>query len=229
MATTLHEAHEEERRALGIIAGGAGVKTVGGIAVAVLAILALIGVIPRMLIEISGIVFGAAMLLEGISIGSEYRKLAQWVAETRSERIEVGGGTGIEILVGVAAIAMGVLSLLGIAASSLMPALIITGGAGLILAAGTLEGMKDLRLMADSSSDVARRVSHDSMGGGAALEVLGGVAAVVLGILSLVMLPAFAAEGTGTLPQVGMLVLGLATAAGGGVLAGRSTVLYRDA
>jgi hypothetical protein len=229
MATTLHEAHEEERRALGIIAGGAGVKTVGGIAVAVLAILALIGIIPRMLIEISGIVFGAAMLLEGISIGSEYRKLAQWVAETRSERIEVGGGTGIEILVGVAAIAMGVLSLLGIAASSLMPALIITGGAGLILAAGTLEGMKDLRLMADSSSDVARRVSHDSMGGGAALEVLGGVAAVVLGILSLVMLPAFAAEGTGTLPQVGMLVLGLATAAGGGVLAGRSTVLYRDA
>jgi hypothetical protein len=229
MATTLHEAHEEERRALGIIAGGAGVKTVGGIAVAVLAILALIGIIPRMLIEISGIVFGAAMLLEGISIGSEYRKLAQWVAETRSERIEVGGGTGIEILVGVAAIAMGVLSLLGIAASSLMPALIITGGAGLILAAGTLEGMKDLRLMADSSSDVARRVSHDSMGGGAALEVLGGVAAVVLGILSLVMLPAFAAEGTGTLPQVGMLVLGLATAAGGGVLAGRSTVLYRHA
>jgi hypothetical protein len=229
MATTLHEAHEEERRALGIIAGGAGVKTVGGIAVAVLAILALIGIIPRMLIEISGIVFGAAMLLEGISIGSEYRRLAQWVAETRSERIEVGGGTGIEILVGVAAIAMGVLSLLGIAASSLMPALIITGGAGLILAAGTLEGMKDLRLMADSSSDVARRVSHDSMGGGAALEVLGGVAAVVLGILSLVMLPAFAAEGTGTLPQVGMLVLGLATAAGGGVLAGRSTVLYRDA
>lgn len=231
MATTVHENHfaADERHAMGVVAGGAGIKAAGGIVTAVLAILALVGVIPAALVAISGIVFGLAMLLEGISIAREYRKLARWLAETKSEQIEVGGGTGIEILVGVAAIAMGVLTLLGVAASSLMPALIITGGAGLILAAGTLQGLKDLNLMAGNSSDLALRVSHNSMAGGAALEILGGTAAVVLGILSLTILPAIAAEGMGTLPQVGMLVLGLATAAGGGALARQSKAVYRHA
>lgn len=230
MATTAHtHVAADDHRAMGIIAGGAGMKTIGGIAVAVLAILAIIGLIPAVLTAIAGIVFGAAMLLEGISIGAEYNKIARWVADTEAERVEVSGGTGVEMLVGIAAIAMGILSLIGIAAPILIPALIITGGVGLILSAGTLQRLDDLRLITIGPTSVsARRVAHESMVGGTMSDVLGGIAAMVLGILSLVMIAPMAAEGMGILPQVGMLVLGVASAIAGGALTGKSTTLYRN-
>jgi hypothetical protein len=231
MATSIQPGHAagEDRTAMGVVAGGAGMKTLAGLGVAVLAILALVGIIPITLIAIAGIVFGVAMLFEGISIATEYQKIAQWLTETSAERIEIGGGTGVEIIVGLAAIAMGILALLGIAAPTLMPALIITGGAGLLLSAGSMQRLNDLHLATGGRSESARRLAHDAMTGGTITQTLGGIAAIVLGILSLVMLTGAEAESLGTFPQVGMLVLGIATAASGGALLGKSTMLYKSA
>lgn len=229
MQTIVHPAniHNEERKAVKVVAGGAMLKTVGGIAVAVLAILALIGLIPAALVAIGGIVFGLALLLEGLSITSQYNQLAYQVAVDRSERIEVGGGGGVELFVGLAAIALGILSLLGVAASVLIPALIIAGGVGLILSAGSLQRLNDLNLSFFVQSDLGRSVSRNSMVGGEVAQVLGGIGAVVLGILSLVIIAPTAAEGFGTLPQVGLLVLGVASAISGAALAGKTTHEYR--
>lgn len=228
MQTIVHPAatHFSDRRATGIIAGGATLKTFGGIAVAILAILALIGLIPAVLVAIGGIVFGAAILLEGLSITSQYNQLAHQIAIDRSERVEVGGSGGVELLVGLAAIALGILSLLGVAAPVLIPALIIAGGVGLILSAGSLQRLNDLNLSLLVDSDLGRRIGRNSMMGGEVAQVLGGLGAVVLGILSLVIIAPTAAEGFGTLPQVGLLVLGVASAISGAALAGKTTHEY---
>jgi hypothetical protein len=226
-ATTHGEFETQERRAAALTAGGSGLKTIGGIAVVALAVLALIGVVPALLSAIAGIVFGAAMLLEGLAISSEYSTLARYVASGRSEIAEFGGGLGVEMLVGVAAIALGVLTLLGIDASTLLPALIIAGGAGLMLSAGTMQRLNDLQLATSGHDDMARRVTHEAMTGAVAAETLGGIAAVVLGILALVATAPAAAAGFGTLPQVGLLVLGVATVFSGGALAGKATRFYR--
>ena len=228
MQTIVHPAatHFSDRRATGIIAGGATLKTFGGIAVAILAILALIGLIPAVLVAIGGIVFGAAILLEGLSITSQYNQLAHQIAIDRSERVEVGGSGGVELLVGLAAIALGILSLLGVAAPVLIPALIIAGGVGLILSAGSLQRLNDLNLTRFVDSDLGRSIGRNSMMGGEVAQVLGGLGAVVLGILSLVIIAPTAAEGFGTLPQVGLLVLGVASAISGAALAGKTTHEY---
>lgn len=215
-----------EPRVLATLAASSGFRTVGGIAVAVLAILALIGVIPRILMAIAGIVFGAAMLLEGLGITGEYRKLARWLADTSSERFEFAGGLGIEVSVGVAAIALGVLALVGVEPATLIPVLIIAGGAGLVMAVGTVQRLHDLRLTTMGVSDMGRRLHNEWVAGGAIVQTLGGIAALVLGILSLIWAGTTPA-GYGTLAEIGMICLGVAAAIGGGAIAGKSTMLYR--
>lgn len=210
------------------MASGSGVATIAGIAVAVLAILSLIGVIPRILLPIAGIVFGIAMVFESVGITGEHRKLGRWLAETSSERVEFGGGVGVEAAVGIAAVALGILALIGVASTTLMPILVLAGGAGLMIAVGTVYRLHDLQLSSLSASDFGRRLRHESMAGAAAVETLTGLAALVLGILALVStVPA--AGGYGLLAEIGMICLGVGVAIGGGALAGRSTMLYHRA
>jgi hypothetical protein len=216
----------EAPQALAVVAASSGVKTVGGIAVAVLAILALLGVIPAILMPIAGIVFGVAMLIEGLGITSEYRKLGRWLTDTSSEPVELAGGTGIEVAVGVAAIVLGILALVGIAPATLIPVLVIVGGAGLMIAVGTVHRLSDLQLMTAGASDFGRRLRHESMAGAALVQTISGIAALVLGILALIW-GGTTASGYGLLAQIGMICLGVAAAIGGGAIAGRSTMLYR--
>lgn len=214
-----------DARVTGMIATGSGVKSIGGLVVAALAILSLIGLIPRILMPIAGIVFGVAMLFEGLMVSGEYNRLAGWLVDTTSERVELAGGSGVEVLVGLAAIALGILALVGLSPETLISALIIAGGAGLMMSAGTLHRLNDLQLMTNRASDFGRRLRHESMTSAAIAQMLGGIAALVLGILSLLAVGAT----YGTLAEVGMIVLGVAAAIGGGALAGKATMLYRHA
>jgi hypothetical protein len=214
-------------QAFGIVAAGSGLKTIGGIAVAALAILALVGVIPAILMPIAGIVFGVAMLLEGFSITGEYRKLARWLVDTKSERIELAGGSAVELAVGAAGIVLGILALLSVVPAVLIPVLIVAGGAGLMLAVGAVHRLNDLQLMSVGASDFGRRLRSETMAGAAMVEAMAGLGALVLGILSLVLGSAALAPGFGSLAQIGMICLGVGAAIGGGAIAGRSTMLYR--
>jgi hypothetical protein len=221
---------QERRRAtsrtMPIITASSSLTTGGGVVVAVLAILALIGVIPRIMMSIAGIVFGIAMLAEGLGIAGEYRKLGRWLAEARSERVELAGGTGIEVAVGFAAIVLGILALIGVAAATLIPVLVIAGGVGLMIAVGTLHRVNDLKLTSMGASDFGRVLHHESVSGAGIVETFGGLAAVVLGILALVWNGTTPA-GYGLLAEIGLICLGVAVAIGGFAISGRSMMLYR--
>ncbi len=198
--------------------GGVALEAVGGLATMALGILALVGVLPVLLTEIGGIVFGASMLVAGIAIAGAWSRLTHAAAQTRNETVQAGGGAGVEMVVGVAGIALGVLSLLGVTPHILMPALIIAGGIGLLLSAGTPQQLNDLRMINAGTSYETRRIVHESVRSSAVAQALGGLAAVVLGILGLVL-----ATGLpfGTLTEIGIIVLGLSVAISGGALTGK--------
>jgi len=227
MQTAMHtDEVSSERRAHGLAAGGSMLESVGGLAVVVLAILALAGVAPAILTAIAGIVFGASMLVEGSSISGEYARLSLRAPQTAGQALEMEGGSGIEVVVGIATVALGILSLIGISASSLLPVLVITGGVGLILSAGTMQRLNDLNMVAGYRSIEMHHVNHGMLTGAAAAQTLAGIAAAVLGILSLVAIPAANAAGSGSLPQVGMLVLGAAIALSGGAIGSKMSRIY---
>jgi hypothetical protein len=87
--------------------GGLAIESIAVLAVMVLAILALVGVLPALLTTVSDIVFAATMLVAGIAIAGAWTRLTAIVARTRGETIEAEGGAGVEMLVGLAAVALG--------------------------------------------------------------------------------------------------------------------------
>jgi hypothetical protein len=95
-----------------------------------------------------------------------------------------------------------------------------------MMAVATVHRLNDLRLTSMGVSDFGRSLHSEWLAGGAIVQALGGLSALVLGILSLVWAGTTAA-GYGTLSEIGMICLGVAAAIGGGAIAGRSTMLYR--
>lgn len=216
----------DARSASAVVAGGSAIEAVGGIAVAVLTILALAGVIPAVLTSIAGIVFGVSLFIEGLSIAGEYTQISERASEARSGPVEFGGGVGVEVLVGLATTALGILSLIGVDAAALLPALIITGGVGLVLSAGTMQRLNDLRMMTGDHGEATRRVAAYAVTGTAVAQTLGGVAAIVLGILALTATSPFEAAGYGAMPQVGLLALGISIALSGGAVTGKMAHIF---
>ena len=83
----------------------------GGIATIVLAIIGLSGVKPDILASIATIVFGAALLIQGGAMLSEF---AEMEVTPDAHVATGGGGLSALFLVGVGGIVLGVLALLGV-------------------------------------------------------------------------------------------------------------------
>ena len=122
-----------EHRSLG---SGMAAESVGGVAGVVLGILALVGVAPAVLLPVAAIVFGAALLIgsganrdlnryaSGPWSGAQPHKLARQAATA---------ATGGQALVGVGAMALGVLAVIGLSPVVLtLVALLSIGGATLM-------------------------------------------------------------------------------------------------
>ena len=206
------------RGARAVEAGGAATESMGGVAVIVLAILALIGVAPRILNPVAGIVFGLAFIVEGAAIAARHASLLEGTTETTgAQTLEVGGGVTIELTVGAAAVVLGVLSLIGVVPAILMSALVTAAGAGLILSAGSVQRLNEVQTnLASNVTPQRASVAHAATSSAAGVQFLAGVAVTVLGILGLTR--------TGApliLSSVGLLVLGCAITLSGTALASR--------
>jgi hypothetical protein len=176
-----------ESRAVRAVQAGGATESVGGLAVVVLAILAIVGVAPRFLGPIAGIIFGAAFILEGGVVVARQSTAA-------GASVEEAGGVSLELLAGLAAIVLGVLALIGVAIPVLMGSLVIEGGAAFILSAGLI-GSAALA----GPPDAVTAASTSAM----SAHVLAGLAAIVLGIISFTS-PAI----NPMLTEVALLVLG---------------------
>lgn len=160
---------------------GGFVDALGGIATIVLAIIGLSGAKPEVLVSISTIVFGAALLIQGGAMLSEF---AQIEVTPQTNVATGGGGLWTLFLVGVAG---GVLALLGVYAPVLAAAAVIAFGAALVISSFAVWRILTPRSVAmrfQTHAPIVAIIASEVAAGSAGVPATAGLAVVVLGILA---------------------------------------------
>jgi hypothetical protein len=162
---------------------------IGGIATIVLAIIALAGIHPEIILPIAIIVFGAALLIQGGTMLSEYASII-FPAGSGGSSDQVGvGSLSTLFLVGVAGIVLGILALLGIEMGILSAIAVIAFGSALLLSSNSV---RNLYMMQSSASRSAaprggtELLAGEMASGSSSVQMLAGLTAIVLGILAVV-------------------------------------------
>ncbi len=211
MSTT----YAAESRAAGESATYGGfVDALGGIATMVLAIIALTGVKSDVLLSIATIVFGAALLIQGGAMLSEFAQI-----EVTAEVPAGSSGAGLSglFLVGVAGIVLGVLALLGVYPLILASVAVIAFGGALVVSASSVWQLLTSRSVAarfQNRGSMLSAIASDVAAGSSGVQGMAGLAVIVLGIL--------AVSGTYSLALtlVALLVAGAALVMTGSTLSG---------
>ena len=177
MSTTYTQSVGTETAAYGGL-----VDAVGGVATVVLAIVALAGVHADVLTPIAVIVFGAALLIQGGAMLSEYGQIAL-PGQMSAEQFDAGSLSAL-FLVGAAGIVLGVLALIGIAAGTLSSIAVIAFGAGLVISSNSVRHLYVARSAAIRSQGGMQFLAGEMASGSAGVQLLAGLTAIVLGILA---------------------------------------------
>lgn len=176
-----------------------------GIAVIGLTILGLAAISSGVLTAVAAIVIGVGLLIESANTGIEYSKvMARGVQGAAVETAELGADVTVELLGGITGIVLGVLTLLSAGtAMALLPAALIVFGGALLLAGFSATTIQSVRGI-ESATGAPMITMQSELAPARGLQVLIGVAAIVLGILAFVV-----ASGP-TLLMVGFLIVGAA-------------------
>jgi hypothetical protein len=138
----------EGRLGIAELGGGLSAEFIAGLGGVTLGILSLVNVLPMTLTAIAAIVYGSALILgvgvkarlSHLSIGEEEHKLAREIA-----REAIMASTGVQMLVGLGAIILGILALLNFNPLELTLVAILAVG-GMIMLSGTAIGTRMLSL-----------------------------------------------------------------------------------
>jgi hypothetical protein len=216
MNATPFESRTQTRYAETAAFGGL-IDALGGIATIVLAIIGLTSFDPEGMAGIATIVFGASLLVQGGTILTEYAHIlfpSEVLFEPNNLRSE---GLSVMLLVGCGGIVLGVLALLGIAPVALTAVAAIAFGSALILSSSSVRQLYMLEtqtLQAGGTRSFNELLAGQMAGGSAGVQLLSGLAALVLGILAV----------TGYNPLLltlsALLILGVTVLLTGGTLTG---------
>jgi hypothetical protein len=205
----------EEHPSEGILMGGSLAETIAGAGAVVLSILGLVGILPDTLPAVATIAIGGAFLLESGSIASRFAWVLRQVTKSTFETGEMGVGMTIEFVGGIAGIALGVLALLRLVPNILLPIAAIIFGFTLLLGIGVQMRLNDLEMQCNSAHEMARKVAREAVSAASGIQILFGLGAITLGILSIVNIAPM------VLTLVAMLSVGGATMFSGAALSGR--------
>jgi hypothetical protein len=187
-----------------------------GIAVIVLAIIALAGVSSLVLASIAAIVIGVGLTVQAFNGAAEEERLS--APHTGVNESDVGGEVVVECMCGLTGIVLGILTLVGASSPYLLPAALIIFAASLLLS-GVI-GMRP-RIMQVAASGTERQVAvYRGSPAASGMAVMIGVAAIVLGILSVIMATSH------VLVLVGFLAVGVALLVTSASFAGAALRLF---
>ncbi|HEV2208252.1 MAG TPA: hypothetical protein VG167_05715 [Verrucomicrobiae bacterium] len=168
------------------VAGGSMMEAIGAIATIALAIVGLTGIWPAILASVATIVTGAAFLIEGGSFGASTVASSSNLGGVSTVNTESNAGVSSAFLGGVAGIVLGILALLNVVAPTLLAVSLIVFGATFFL---------------------TMLATGDGFSSGA--QIMGGLAALVLGILAVC-----------GVAQMSLILVGLLCVGGAGLFAG---------
>jgi hypothetical protein len=149
-----------------------------------LAIIGLAGVRSLDLLSIATIVFGAALLIQGGAMLTEFAAIE---AAPQANGVSAGGGLGALFGIGVAGIILGVLALLDVRATVLNAVAAIAFGGALLMSASAVWQLLTSRSVAtrfQTGSSMLRVVASEIATGSSSLQGMAGLAVIVLGILA---------------------------------------------
>lgn len=176
----------QEKKAYEIVSGGTMTEAIGGLTAVTLTILSLAGVFPYLLTSIAVIAIGVALFFEGSSIAAEHRKLIATISNNTLSVGELNTGMSVELITGIGAITLGILSLVGIQTAILLPISAIVLGAGIFLSTDAKSRLNTSKIrMAtdfDTSSEVAKEIASTSIDA----ELFVGIGVMTLGILAVI-------------------------------------------
>jgi hypothetical protein len=207
------------------ITGGSTLEIIAGAGAVVLGILGLADVLPTLFVIISIIAVGGGLMLAGGSIAAKYRDLLGSSERRSSSTLaETGGGITAETIGGAAGVALGILALVGIEPATLMSVAIIVLGGALMFGAGATRRLSNVLVETSRAPMHKQRVANESVKGAAAMQVIAGLAAAALGILTLVDI-----GGQVTLSLVAVIILGGGLLLSGLAVGGKMVnMLYRN-
>jgi len=183
-----------EAEPLGLLTEGA-----AGIAVIVLAVIALAGTSSGALASIVTIIVGVGLMVQAFNSVAENSKV---MATNAASVPDLGGEVMVDGLSGITGIILGILALVGINTPYLVSsALIVFGGA--LLLSGAI-GLPPRASQNTAPGGQAQAVSYQGSAATGGMEILIGIAAIVLGILSLILV------GSWALALVGFIAVGAA-------------------
>jgi hypothetical protein len=185
-----------EAEPIGLLTEGA-----AGIAVIVLTVIALAGIRTDVLASIVAIVIGIGLMVQAFNSAADAVRGMPANATASQQEATFGGEIMVDCLSGLTGIVLGILALVGMNAAHLLPPALIVFGGSLLL--GGAIGMRP-RHVAVSSGTETRTVTYQGPVAAYGAEVLIGLAAIVLGIVSLML-----ASGA-MLVLVGFLAVGAA-------------------
>jgi len=194
-----------------VVAGSSIAEAAAAGAAAVLAIIGLAGTRTFLMMSIATITLGAAFLLREGGIVSQSLRNGMRGSDVFSEQVLTSGLTASTIA-GVAGVALGILALVDVDPTILVPAMVIVFGGAILMDNAAGSSQRAPRM------DALGTIGTTSGGGG---ELLVGVGATALGILALVGVAPV------TLSLVGLLALGAATFLVGGAFSAKAVSALR--
>lgn len=206
-----------------VAAGTATIEGLTGLGAVALSIIGLANIYPMVLVAVSTIALGAALLFEAGSVAARFSALmAETKAPSGSYSTGRWGGMTTGFLGGAAGIALGILSLLGIAPMILVPIAAIVYGFALIMDSGVRTRLAALESQFSGLSGLSQEVARETATASSGIQLIVGLGAITLGILALVGISSLA------LSLVAMLIVSAAVLLSGSVAGGRMVSMFRS-
>lgn len=199
-----------DKRTIAVIEGGSSIEALGGLAAIVLAVIGIARFEPFTMGGIATLVIGVALLVQGGAIASRWRSELRRLDGVRYDRNELVGGISTEVFGGLVGVVLGILVLADVMPAVLLPVAAIVFGGALLLGGAAQPELSNL------AAPPRTRTVQGAVEASGGIMVLVGIAAAVLGILSLL--------GVGPavmLALIAMLCIGASLLFAGGALATR--------
>ncbi|MCF7892455.1 MAG: hypothetical protein K9L96_05730 [Candidatus Omnitrophica bacterium] len=211
------EAYKNRPSMISVLSGSA-MQAIAGITAVILSILGLAKIQPYLMLYVSAIVLGVALMLKGAAIASYLRELIERTEEKNIfQKAEFTSGVGAETLGGGTTIILAIISLIRMrntGSLTLMAVAAIVLGAAVVISSSVNLRLNTLAI-SDEFGETTRRLIKDINRGAADTQLVAGIAAIILGVLALLQFVPL------TLIFVAILIIGAVNLFTGTALGGR--------